>query len=64
MFIHQSLEQNCELCILLNSADLWPIVQGVKGVLVAVIDPLDVWVVDNYIWQKLQIHEPSSKPFW
>ena len=62
MLIHKPLQQHCELRILLHSPDLREIMQCVKGMLVAVIHPLDMWVVDDYVWQELQVHQPSRKP--
>ena len=62
MLINKALQQDCELFILLHSPDLREIMQCVKGMLIAVIYPLDVWVVDDYVWQELQVHQPSGKP--
>ena len=63
MLVNKPLEQYCELCILLDSLDLGKVVQCVKRMLIAVVYLFDVWVVDNYVWQELQIHESSGKSF-
>ena len=53
MLINKPLQQDCELCVLLHCFDWGQVMQSLKGMLVAVIDLLDMGVGDHNVWQEL-----------
>ena len=61
MFINKPLQQKREVCILLHCLDLRQSVQSLKGMMIAVIDPLDVRVGHYNVWQELQVHKAPGE---